>query len=104
MPAGRDRARRVAHASPVEQPWSPAALFAGLGFVASPITQFAAAGGRELSETISSVNAYHKGAIDEQRTRWSWSSGALLLLRECQQRTHGARSFSSSLRGTVMAG
>ena len=30
-------------------------LFAGLGFVASPITQFAAAGGRELSETITAL-------------------------------------------------
>ncbi len=69
---GRDRARRVAHASPVEQPWSAAALLAGLGFVASPITQYAAAGGRELSETLNSVNAYHKGAIDERRTRRSW--------------------------------
>ena len=57
---GRARARRGAQ----EQPSSPAALLAGLGFVASPIPQFAAAGGRELSETMSSVNAYHEGAID----------------------------------------
>ena len=65
---GRARAQRGAH----EQPSSPAALLAGLGFVASPITQYAAAGRRELSETLNSVNAYHKGAIDEQRTRRSW--------------------------------
>ena len=69
---GWARARRVGHAIQVEQPWSPAALLAGLGFVASPITQFVAICGRELSETMNSINAYHKGAIDEQRTRRSW--------------------------------
>jgi len=61
---GRARRRCVARAGAV-----PAALLASLDFVASPSTQSAAAGGRELSETMSSVNAYHKGAIDEQRTQ-----------------------------------
>jgi hypothetical protein len=48
---GQARARRGTH----EQPSSPSALLAGFGFVASPITQFAAAGRRELSETITAL-------------------------------------------------
>ena len=81
---GRARARRGAHASPIEQPSSPTAPLAGLGFVASPISRFAAAGGRELSETMSSVNIRVRLMSSERGDHGAVGREPLRLLRERQ--------------------
>ena len=80
------RARRVAHASPIEQPWSAAALLAGLGFVASPSTQFAAAGGRELSETITALTRIIRVRLSMSSEREGHGAVRRELLRSLRER------------------